>query len=62
MRATNNAKTGTSENIVCAIDGSISATVNSDNETPSVGPKTVPAIAYLIPPSRFCKEVSREAV
>jgi hypothetical protein len=57
--ATNNANAGTNEKIVWAIEGSIRDTVNNDNDTPSVGPKIVPAIAYLIPPSLFSKSGCR---
>ena len=45
----NTANAGTSEKMVCATDGSMRETVKSDKLTPKVGPKIVPAIAYLTP-------------
>ena len=43
------AKAGTNEKIVCATEGSISATVNNDKQTPKTGPKIVPVIANFNP-------------
>ena len=43
------AKAGTNEKIVCATEGSMSATVNNDKQTPKTGPKIVPVIANFNP-------------